>query len=110
MTQAQFDAVLAECRRLAALGDPDLIAADLEARGIRGWRGDTANCPLALHLQEVAGVSTVYVGCGVVYCVDTSPIEELVELVDEFRSLRTFVSFMDTFRYPALDQARPAVV
>lgn len=58
--------------KLGELGSADLIARFLAAEGIRGWRGLSANCPLAVYLSRVAGkrvevgMTSWYVdgGCG----------------------------------------------
>jgi hypothetical protein len=101
MTQTQIDAVLAECRRLVALGEPDAIAADLQARGINGYRGDTAYCPLAVHLRELVGTDDLYVGCS---CIYSDAFDGLVHFAGEFDTLRSFIGRVDAHMYPFLDR------
>jgi hypothetical protein len=103
MTQTQIDAVLAECRRLVALEDPNAIAADLQARGVNGYPSDTAYCPLAVHLRGLVGADDLYVGCSCIYS-DADSFDELVKYAGEFDVLQSFISLVDARTYPFLER------
>jgi hypothetical protein len=91
------NAIIAELKRLARLGSPDAIAADLKRRRCKGIPGYGAGCVLVNRLRAVAKVP-VEIDAGQVYAGDR--VYSLPAAVGKFTDA------FDSGRYPRLVEDR----
>jgi hypothetical protein len=97
-----YEKLIAECKRLAALG-VDGIRAELGARGIRGRPEQPRDCPLAHALRTVCPEWHGMVGNDCLYSADNNVILDFGDEVQGCLALGRFVTQFDDRLFPELN-------
>jgi len=99
MTKTELRGLLNELGR-----SPTAIAKSLEAKGIRGWKGSCALCPLAVYLKS-QGAPMAEVSRGDI-CIRNGPDAGDDIAVRPTKSVKEFIERFDDGMFPALDKAK----